>query len=122
MASHNVRIDRQILGKWLKSGMVFNRLLQPTTEGTPQGRNHLSHTCQCNSRRHGKDAEGKVQGKIYGRETLSSESEPCKVCGRLHRHRRQEGNFGGDKGHADGLPRQAWSHAVRRKDLDNAYR
>ena len=33
----NVRIDRQILGKWLKSGVVFNRLLQPTTEGTPQG-------------------------------------------------------------------------------------
>ena len=33
----NVRIDRQILRKWLKSGVVFNRLLQPTLEGTPQG-------------------------------------------------------------------------------------
>ena len=33
----NVRIDRQILEEWLKSGVVFNRLLQPTTEGTPQG-------------------------------------------------------------------------------------
>lgn len=33
----NVRIDRQILRKWLKSGVVFNRLLQPTIEGTPQG-------------------------------------------------------------------------------------
>lgn len=33
----NVRIDRQILEKWLKSGAVFNKLLQPTTEGTPQG-------------------------------------------------------------------------------------
>ena len=33
----NVRIDRQILDKWLKSGVVFNKLLQPTTEGTPQG-------------------------------------------------------------------------------------
>ena len=33
----NVRIDRQILEKWLKSGVVFNRLLQPTMEGTPQG-------------------------------------------------------------------------------------
>ena len=31
----NVRIDKQILEKWLKSGVVFNRLLQPTTEGTP---------------------------------------------------------------------------------------
>ena len=33
----NVRIDRRILEKWLKSGVVFNRLLQPTMEGTPQG-------------------------------------------------------------------------------------
>ena len=33
----NVRIDRQILRKWLKSGVVFNKLLQPTIEGTPQG-------------------------------------------------------------------------------------
>nr|WP_241159974.1 reverse transcriptase domain-containing protein [Parabacteroides sp. ZJ-118] len=33
----NVRIDRQVLEKWLKSGVVFNKLLQPTTEGTPQG-------------------------------------------------------------------------------------
>ena len=28
----NVRIDRQILRKWLKSGVVFNKLLQPTIE------------------------------------------------------------------------------------------
>ena len=33
----NVRIDRHILRKWLKSGVVFNKLLQPTLEGTPQG-------------------------------------------------------------------------------------
>lgn len=33
----NVRIDKHILGKWLKSGVVFNKLLQPTVEGTPQG-------------------------------------------------------------------------------------
>ena len=33
----NVRIDKQILRKWLKSGVVFNKLLQPTLEGTPQG-------------------------------------------------------------------------------------
>ena len=33
----NVRIDRQVLRKWLKSGVVFNKLLQPTLEGTPQG-------------------------------------------------------------------------------------
>ena len=33
----NVRIDKKILDKWLKSGVVFNKLLQPTTEGTPQG-------------------------------------------------------------------------------------
>jgi len=33
----NIRIDRQILEKWLKSGVVFNKLLQPTMEGTPQG-------------------------------------------------------------------------------------
>lgn len=32
-----VRIDKYILEKWLKSGVVFNRLLQPTVEGTPQG-------------------------------------------------------------------------------------
>ena len=33
----NVRIDKHILGKWLKSGVVFNKLLQPVVEGTPQG-------------------------------------------------------------------------------------
>ena len=33
----NVQIDKAILGKWLKSGVVFNRILTPTTEGTPQG-------------------------------------------------------------------------------------
>lgn len=33
----NVLIDKQILEKWLKSGVVFNKLLQPTVEGTPQG-------------------------------------------------------------------------------------
>ena len=33
----NVQIDKQILKKWLESGVVFNKLLQPTTEGTPQG-------------------------------------------------------------------------------------
>ena len=31
------RIDKHILEKWLKSGVVFNKLLQPTVEGTPQG-------------------------------------------------------------------------------------
>lgn len=33
----NVRIDKHILGKWLKSGVVFNKLLQPVVEGIPQG-------------------------------------------------------------------------------------
>ena len=33
----NVRIDKHILGKWLKSGVVFNKLLQPVVEGTPKG-------------------------------------------------------------------------------------
>lgn len=33
----NVRIDKYILEKWLKSGVVFNKLLQPSVEGTPQG-------------------------------------------------------------------------------------
>ena len=33
----NLRIDKRILEKWLKSGVVFNKLLQPTVEGTPQG-------------------------------------------------------------------------------------
>ena len=33
----NVRIDKHILGKWLKSGVVSNKLLQPVVEGTPQG-------------------------------------------------------------------------------------
>ena len=33
----NVRIDKLILEKWLKSGVVFNKLLQPTVEDTPQG-------------------------------------------------------------------------------------
>ncbi len=33
----NVRTDTQILSKWLKCGVVFNKLLTPTVEGTPQG-------------------------------------------------------------------------------------
>ena len=33
----NVRTDSEILRKWLTSGVIYNRLLTPTTEGTPQG-------------------------------------------------------------------------------------
>lgn len=33
----NVQTDKLILGKWLKSGVVFNKILTPTKEGTPQG-------------------------------------------------------------------------------------
>ena len=33
----NVQTDKQILTKWLKSGVVFNKILTPTKEGTPQG-------------------------------------------------------------------------------------
>lgn len=33
----NVQIDKTILGKWLKAGVVFNKILTPTREGTPQG-------------------------------------------------------------------------------------
>ena len=34
---NNVQTDKVILEKWLKSGVVFNKILSPTTEGTPQG-------------------------------------------------------------------------------------
>lgn len=30
-------VDKAILKKWLKAGVAFNRILTPTTEGTPQG-------------------------------------------------------------------------------------
>ncbi|GHV62397.1 group II intron reverse transcriptase/maturase [Bacteroidia bacterium] len=33
----NVQIDKVILKAWLKSGVVFNKLLCPTHQGTPQG-------------------------------------------------------------------------------------
>lgn len=33
----NVRTDRSVLKKWLKCGVVFNKLLTPTVQGTPQG-------------------------------------------------------------------------------------
>ena len=33
----NVQIDKAILCKWLKAGVMFNRILTPTKEGTPQG-------------------------------------------------------------------------------------
>lgn len=33
----NVRTDKTVLRKWLKCGVVFNKLLIPTVEGTPQG-------------------------------------------------------------------------------------
>jgi RNA-directed DNA polymerase len=33
----NVQIDSQILAKWLTCGVIFNKILTPTREGTPQG-------------------------------------------------------------------------------------
>jgi RNA-directed DNA polymerase len=33
----NVQIDKTIVNKWLKCGVVFNKILSPTKEGTPQG-------------------------------------------------------------------------------------
>ena len=35
--TEHVQTDRQVLTKWLTSGVIFNRILTPTTEGTPQG-------------------------------------------------------------------------------------
>jgi len=34
---NHVQIDKGILAKWLTSGVVFNKILTPTKEGTPQG-------------------------------------------------------------------------------------
>lgn len=34
---NNAQIDKSVLNKWLKCGVVFNKLLSPTQEGTPQG-------------------------------------------------------------------------------------
>ena len=34
---NNVQIDKTVLAKWLTSGVVFNKILTPTKEGTPQG-------------------------------------------------------------------------------------
>ena len=34
---NHVQIDKKILAKWLASGVVFNKILTPTKEGTPQG-------------------------------------------------------------------------------------
>jgi len=34
---NNVQIDKKILAKWLTSGVIFNKILTPTKEGTPQG-------------------------------------------------------------------------------------
>ena len=33
----NVQTDKSILNKWLKCGVVFNKILSPTQMGTPQG-------------------------------------------------------------------------------------
>ena len=33
----NVQTDKSILSKWLKCGVVFNKILSPTEQGTPQG-------------------------------------------------------------------------------------
>jgi RNA-directed DNA polymerase len=33
----NLQIDKVMLSKWLKSGVIFNKILTPTKEGTPQG-------------------------------------------------------------------------------------
>jgi RNA-directed DNA polymerase len=34
---NNIPTDKGILGKWLKCGVVYNKCLSPTQEGTPQG-------------------------------------------------------------------------------------
>jgi RNA-directed DNA polymerase len=34
---NNVQIDSQILDKWLTCGVIFDKILTPTKEGTPQG-------------------------------------------------------------------------------------
>ena len=34
---NHVQIDKKILAKWLTCGVVFNKILTPTREGTPQG-------------------------------------------------------------------------------------
>ncbi|MZZ95981.1 group II intron reverse transcriptase/maturase, partial [Escherichia coli] len=34
---NNIPMDKTVLRKWLKCGVVFNKLLMPTEEGTPQG-------------------------------------------------------------------------------------
>ena len=34
---NNIPMDRVMLKKWLKCGFVFNKMLNPTEEGTPQG-------------------------------------------------------------------------------------
>ena len=34
---NHVQIDKKILVKWLTSGVIFNKILTPTKEGTPQG-------------------------------------------------------------------------------------
>jgi len=34
---NNVQIDKKILAEWLTSGVIFNKILTPTKEGTPQG-------------------------------------------------------------------------------------
>jgi len=36
LISH-IQIDKKILAKWLTSGVIFNKILTPTKEGTPQG-------------------------------------------------------------------------------------
>ena len=33
----HIQMDKKILAKWLTSGVVFNKILTPTNEGTPQG-------------------------------------------------------------------------------------
>ena len=35
--TNHVQIDKEILIKWLTSGVIFNKILTPTKEGTPQG-------------------------------------------------------------------------------------
>jgi len=34
---NNIPTDKSILGKWLKCGVIYNKCLSPTEEGTPQG-------------------------------------------------------------------------------------
>lgn len=89
----NVPMDKAILRKWLKAGVVFQGQFQATEAGTPQG-HHFPNTGERGAERVG-DSTGCVPANETGcHQNREAESERCAVRRRFRNHRQHAGSSG----------------------------